>query len=254
MQRIKTLNNYQKVMLILTSMMIIGFTIAYSITASRLGFKYKNVILMPYQENNKMIYSGMINEKQAIFTVYQDKTVEFQYGEEIFGPYTAKEDPTAIPKEITGKEALKGIELFKGDEVIFRGGFLDQGESRWLYQEDGSVEDSCFDKMIEDTAKVDEYEEGDFTMEPSVFVIIDLMAGPELSHKGDWELWLMGEMLSILTVILILFADEIFRMHLSYLIRNVEQAEPSNWELMDRYVSWTVLPILAFVLFMKGLK
>ena len=37
-------------------------------------------------------------------------------------------------------------------------------------------------------------------------------------------------------------------------LRNADGAEPSELELMDRYVSWTVLPVLALVLFFMGLQ
>ena len=60
--------------------------------------------------------------------------------------------------------------------------------------------------------------------------------------------------LSIFTAISILFADEIFRWNLAFRIRNVEQAEPSEWEITSRYIVWTVLPILITIFFIVGLQ
>lgn len=90
-------------------------------------------------------------------------------------------------------------------------------------------------------------------MEPAVATILDLMEGPELTHKGHVAGWLTGVFISLLTVISIVFVDEIFRFHLLFRIRNPEQAEPSDWELAGRYITWTVLPIVALIVFILGL-
>ena len=51
-----------------------------------------------------------------------------------------------------------------------------------------------------------------------------------------------------------LFADELFRWNASFLVRNAEEAKPSDWEIAGRYITWTVLPIGALVLFILGLR
>lgn len=57
----------------------------------------------------------------------------------------------------------------------------------------------------------------------------------------------------IITADSILFVDELFRFHLWFRIGDVEGAEPSEWEIAVRYISWTILPIYAFVCFITGL-
>ena len=52
----------------------------------------------------------------------------------------------------------------------------------------------------------------------------------------------------------ILFADELFRWQLMFRVQNVENVEPSEWEITGRYISWTVLPVAAIVIFVIGLK
>ena len=52
----------------------------------------------------------------------------------------------------------------------------------------------------------------------------------------------------------ILYADELFRWDLSFQIQNAETAEPSEWEMMKRYLSWTVLTIMLLVLYIVGLR
>ena len=80
------------------------------------------------------------------------------------------------------------------------------------------------------------------------------MLGPELTHKGDWSVWLGGAALCLITWITVLFADELFRLQMSFRIRDAEWAEPSEWEMAGRYISWAALPFLAFFAFMMGLQ
>lgn len=254
MKRVKCLGRYPKGVLLLMIVMILVFTILYPITIAREGFEYKNAILIPHQENGNTIYSGKIQGKQASFAVYADKTVEFQYNGRIYGPYIAKEDPTAIPKDSEVGESMTGVELRHGEEILFRGGVLDLGDYHLLYSEDGSLENINISVTTSDGIVMDENGNVIDPMEPSVSTILDLMAGPELTHKGGWPAWFGGVFVCIVTTILILFADELFRWNLVFRIRNVDQAEPSDWEIASRYIAWTVLPLMAMIIFIRGLQ
>lgn len=254
MQRIKCLGRYQKIVLLFMAAVVLVFSILYPITIEREGFEYKDAILVPNLENGNTVYSGKIQGKQASFTVYADKTVEFRYGDRIYGPYTAEEDPTAIPKVRELKEDMTGVELRKGDEVLFRGGVLDYGGGIWLYNEDGSMGDSLnITAMTSNGIAIDGDGNVVDTMEPSAFTILSLMAGPELTHKGDQTAWFFGVFICILNAVSILFVDELFRWHLAFQIRDAERAEPSDWEVASRYIAWTVLPIISVVIFAVGL-
>ena len=52
----------------------------------------------------------------------------------------------------------------------------------------------------------------------------------------------------------ILFADELFRWDLAFRIQDVDRAEPSDWEITSRYISWTVLAVIAMFVFIAGLR
>lgn len=84
--------------------------------------------------------------------------------------------------------------------------------------------------------------------------ILNLMAGPELVHKGDWSMWFCGVFICVFTMVSILFVDELFRWHLSFHISNAEQAEPSEWEIMSRYLGWGLMVIVAAATFIEGLQ
>lgn len=252
MERIKCLNRYQKGILIFMAAMAFVFAVIYHGVVSRVGFEYWDTILVLEQKNDATIYSGKIEGQRAQFTVSEDRTVVFQYGDKTYGPYTAKEDATAVPKneELIGQ--MTGVELREGENVRFRGGVLDAADYILLYDEDGAVEGiniyaTANGKMMDaDGNEID-------PMEPSVSAILTLMGTPELTHKGEWLAWFGGVFICILNALNMLFADELFRWSLSFRIYGAEHAEPSDWEIFTRYVGWAVVSIMAFGIFIWGL-
>ena len=248
------MNRYQKGILIVMVIMALVFAVVYSITISRVGFEYKDTILVPSQENGSTVYSGKIYGQQAHFTVSEDKTVVFQYGDKTYGPYTAKEDPTAIPKDKEMAEYMVGVELRQGEDILFRGGVRKIGDSLRLYNEDGTLDNFGFSNVIDDGIRRDENGNIIDPVEPSASTILELVNNPELTHKGEWLAWFEAVAICVLNAILILFADELFRWNLAFQIRNADKAEPSDWEIAGRYIGWTVLTIGALILFIMGLQ
>ena len=256
MERIKSLDRYPKAILLILSVMLVVFTAAYFVVSSRVGFEYKDVILRPSVEGGNTIYAGRIHGDDARFTVTQDKTASFQYGDKVYGPYTAKEDPTAIPKDSEMAKFMTGVEIRQGDEIFFRGGVLAAGRENsdlMLFDEDGSFSGISISVSTGDGVMYDAEGNVIDQMAPSASTILRLMDDPELTSKGEWLAWFCGVFLSVVTAVLILFADELFRHNLRFMIRNVEHAEPSDWEIASRYISWTVLPVMALVTYIMGL-
>ena len=254
MERIKSLNNYQKGVLIFMTVMTLIFAVVYPMTISRVGYRYNDAILVPTQENGKTIYTGKIQGRQAQFIVSEDKSIAFQYGDKSYGTYTMKEDPTAIPKDEELAEEMTGVEIRKGDKLLFRGGVWDAGDSYWLYNEDGTLDNLGFSVYTSNGIELDESGNVIDRMEPSATNIYELLKGPKLTHKGEAFAWFGAVFVCIINAFTILFADELFRWNLAFQIRNVENAEPSDWEIAQRYTVWTAMAIMALVLFIIGLK
>lgn len=254
MEKIKNLNSYQKGVLMFMIAMVLIFTVIYPKTITRVGYRYNDAILVPTQENENTVYSGKIQGKQAKFIVSNDNTVVFNYGDKSYGQYTLKEDPTAIPKNRELKEQMIGIEIGNGDKTLFRGGILDVGDSYWLYNDDGTLDNLGFSFVTSDGIERDENGNVIDRMEPSASTIYELLNDPQLTHKGEAIAWFGAVFICILNALSILFADELFRWNLLFLIRNVENAEPSDWEIAGRYIGWTVITIMALLLFIMGLQ
>ena len=91
-------------------------------------------------------------------------------------------------------------------------------------------------------------------MEPSAATIYELLNEPELTHKGEKLAWFGSVFICIINALTMLFVDEMFRWNLAFQIRNVENAEPSDWEIAQRYIAWTAMAIMALILFIMGLQ
>lgn len=251
MERIKNLNLYQKGILVLLALLFVGFTVAYSVAYNRVGYVYEGALLMPSQGDGQTVYAGKLHGKETSFTVTADKVVTFCYGEKTYGPYTVREDPTAIPKTSGLSEHMTGIEILDGEKVFFRGGVFASRGSLVLLPETGSATNKV--SMIVGGVSYDAHGNPIDQMIPSAATLVELTEGPELTRRGDWECWFYGVILSVITVVSILFADELFRWNLSFQIRDVYDAEPSEWEIFTRYAGWTVLTVLTPIMYVTGL-
>lgn len=156
MERIKTLNYYQKGIIIVMVAMILIFAVIYPKTISRVGYRYNDEILVPNQENGNIVYSGKINGVPTQFIVSKEKSIVLQHGDKTYGPYTMKEDPTAIPKDEELAEQMIGVEICNNDKVLFRGGVLDFVDDYWLYNEDGTLDNFGFTYVTGDGIERDE--------------------------------------------------------------------------------------------------
>lgn len=256
MKRIKCLNTYQKVLLLLMALMLLVFAALYFRTISRVGFAYQGTILVPSQENGSTVYSGRLRGKSAQFRVSADKTVLFQYGDESYGPYTAREDASAIPEREQQAARMTGVELCQGETVLFRGGVLVIDEETWLiYSEDGTWNNGLsISAVTQDGTTLDENGNVIDPVQPSVQTLLQLMKGPTLTHQGTWLAWLGAAFLCLLNALSMLFADELFRFDMIFQVRDPDRAEPSAWQIAGRYISWTLVTVFSLVIFIAGLQ
>ena len=254
MARIRQLDWYQRGILILLLALALVFAVIYRVRIARVGFLYQDKIFVPSEENGVTVYSGKISGEPAQFTVSEDKAVSFHCGEKTYGPYTVTEDPTALPEVEIEREGMTGVEIREGEKLVFRGGFWRSGEDYWLRRQDGSMDLSVGVFVTGDGVMRDANGNVVDPLGPALCDILRLVYGPELTHKGSWLAWFGAVFLSILNAVSILYADELFHWDLSFQIRNAETAEPSDWELMERYLSWTALTIVVLVIYIVGLR
>ena len=248
MERFKTLDYRQKWIFLIMGVMVLVFTILYPVTLSRVGYSYRDAILVPHEAEGTTVYSGKIQGEAASFTVTQDKTVTFQYGDFTYGPYTVKENPQAAPESGDLADSLSGVEIWRQDSRLFRGGVQKLEQKGWLlYNDNGTL--SHIETEIIFSGKY-----SDEQLAHTLDTIVDLRSGKELRYKGTGPAWSLGILLCVVNAVSILYADELFRFWLSFRIESPELAEPTDLEITGRYFGWGAMLIGIFVVFVIGLS
>ena len=254
MKRIKKLDNFQKVVLIVTVAIALIYAVIYIRTIERVGYKYNDTILVPEVVDGNTVYSGEIQGKQAQFIVSNNTTVVFNYGDKTYGPYTVIEDDTAIPKDDEMSGVMKGIEVREGNDIFFRGGVILYGTHNSFYNEDGTPANIVIFYTTSDGSEWDLNGNLIDRMKPTLSTIYELTHNPELTHKGLGIGWFFGALICIINVIAVLFPDELFRLRLAFEVKDVDKVQPSEWAIAARYIAWIVLPIIAVMTFNIGLQ
>ena len=256
MKTFRELDGYPRILLIVLLVMLLAFSIAYPLTISRVGFQYRGEIFVPEVQENQTVYSGRVNGQKASFTVTSDGTITCQMGDKAYGPYTFREAPAALPSNAGAGVQARGVELYKGEKLLFRGGVEDRDDQRWAYDRNGNrnIISIHISSTTPNGFSLDANGNPVDAMEPSVEEILYLATGPKMKHNGSWSGWLEGAAICALVAATIFFADDMFYLRMSMRVRDAESVEPSKWELLSRKTGWTVGLFLAFLLFWNGIQ
>ncbi len=248
MERIKELTRTKKGFLLFMLVMVLVFVVLYPVTVSRVGYSYHGKIFVPEETAGSTVYSARLWGKPAQFTVSGGNTVEFRHGDTVYGPYTVTKVPEAVPEESDIAENMTGLEIRRGNELIFRGGVLKVSDLYYLYNEDGSL----YSGFIVGSS----YSGGgnrEASVEPSVRNILELVDGPALSHKGEWGVFFFGVLICAVNAISIIFEKSLFSWRMSFVVKDPEDARPSELYNLTRYICWVVLAVTAAAVFIAGL-
>ena len=248
MNRLRELDRYPKILLIALLVMTVVFAGVYGVMTSRVGYLHNGEIFVPRQENSLTLYETTVDDQLCVFTVTAD-TVKLVWGQKTYGPYTLREDPTAVPEDISFP--MTGIEILDGQKVYFRGGMTDEVTDFWLLSEDGKNE-FLMSYTLSDGIEYDMNGNPIDHMKPVPYQIVSLLRGPELTHKGDWIGFLIGVFCAAATAVSILFADELFYLSICFRVENAETAEPSDWYIACRNFSWLLLTAFTGIAYLIG--
>ena len=249
MNRFRELERFPKILLIALLLMTVAFGAVYGITASRVGYLHNDEIFVPRQEHGVTLYEATVDGQDCVFTVTAD-TVTLVWGSKTYGPYTVREDPTAVPD---GHPQMTGIEILDGNKSYFRGGVTDETTDFWLIGADGE-QLFTMTYTLSGGTEMDTNGNPIDHMKPTPRQIISLLRSPELTHKGQWLFYIMGVFLAIVVAVSILFADELFYLSICFRVENAEAAEPSDWHIATRSLGWLFLTIMTGVIFLMGLQ
>lgn len=239
---------YRRVLLLVMAIEILAFFFATLVIINRPGLEYQDALLYPGTEGDIQIYQGTVDGETARFAVSPEWEVSYQWGDYTYGPYQITEDPAAVPD---GYEGSQGIEIRLGDEVLFRGCYLPRSTLS-LIQEDGeplwgssSYAFASDGTILGENGRVITQQE---FHEPDLYTLVRVALEPELTHRGSMGLYLAVTLLALFNIIQICFPHLFFRLSLLGRVRNIDDAEPSDFYIAMEQIEWVVLA-LACLLF-----
>lgn len=240
-RRFHALSPVQKVIVVVMAVAIVIFAVIYAVNASRIGLAYGNGFLTHFQDGETRSYTGRSDWAELTFTV-RGNTVTSQWGGETH-IYTVKEDPAAISESLRG-HAL-GVEVWEGEERLFRGGWVPG--NGWRYDENGKL---IIAGIVTVTATSSDGTDMDDPPQraPGVSTILSLWHGPKLTPRVEGGYYFAGLFLALLAAGALLFGDDLFRLQLSFRVKDPDAVEPSDWELISRTFGGAVMAVLALVL------
>ena len=240
------LSVYQRILLLLLLVMIAAFTgLAFWFQSHPglvcIGLEGKKALLVRSQAGETVRYSGKLDGQSAEFSVTGD-TVTYRWGEETYGPYQVKRDPTARPPydpENPWPSGQIGVEVRREGTVVFRGGYTPPGRmindywARDLVWEDGS-DYVDWSPGIYATTSTGEIigltgSAANRTVhQPQLYTVIQVAMGPRLSQRGSWTDYIKTTALAVFTVLYVLLYKQLLQARMNWLVKDREQAQPSD--------------------------
>lgn len=242
---------FRRVLLIVMTAEILGFAIATAVAAGRMGMEYDGWLLYLRKDGDVTWYEGEVDGEDAAFSVTPGGTVEYRWGEYVYGPYQVVEDPSALPEGFSGT----GVEIRQGDQVLFRGClqsgrlFDEDGELVWDTGSYAFTNDAILDLETGQEVSRQEYHE------PSLSSVVRVALGPELTRRGSVGLYLAVTFLALLNIVQILFPEALFKLSLLGHIRSadIDDAEPSSFYIAMEHIEWVVLAGVCLVVYVMAL-
>ena len=250
---------YRRILLAVMLAEIFGFLIANVIVVNRPGLEYGDALLYPSTEGELQVYEGKLDGESARFTVSPEGEISYQWGEFSYGPYQVTVDPAAFPEtlgEHDGKYNI-GLEISQGGAVLFRGGYRpgdtlslwdESGKPLWGIRVSASMSNGT---VIGEDGRVISPEE---QHEPSLAALVRVVLNPELTHRGNLLLWMACTLLALFNLFQICFPHFFFRLSLWGHVRNIDDAEPSDWYIAMENIEWAVLAMVCLALYAMGLS
>lgn len=240
----RELTRNQKIMVTLQGVIALVFLVLYCVIGTQKYLNLDGHTLRRTVEGNTTVYSGVLAGKQAVLSVEDDHIVTWQLDGVTYGPYTISPDPSAIPhkadlpKSITdaGHAALTGVQVLEGEQVLLQCAHQD------------SLIFIAYDMAGN---RVNTLLPSDGTPTPGA--VLKLVYAPNVEARGSFAYYLLGLAFCILTAADILYADDLFRWRLKFIITDARRAEPTEWQLMSRWIAWIAVTCITVMLFLPGL-
>ena len=235
------------------------FAVVTAVQCSRMGLEYGSAFLRRTETDGVIQYAGRENGRDSVFTVGPDGRVEYRRGEETYGPYTVREDPSAAPEPSMGDsyvpEGLTGVEVRRGDEVLFRGGW-DPDPNNWysLYDENGeAIPGLSFSAALSNGTVIGP--DGEVITkreqhEPTAAGLLRVALAPELVHRGSWRIYALATLLAVVDIGYIPSYREMFYLDMIFTVKDPENAEPSDLYVFNSLLGMILVAAAVLALYL----
>ena len=146
------------------------------------------------------------------------------------------------------REGAHKVTLAKGDELIFQGELREISGDYWLVKEDNGIwtGDSPIYIQGDPSYGTEDWDDLPYTL------IVSLVMDPPVASQADWEFYWLGMMVTALAAAMVIWEDKLFRFQMSFRVRDAEKVEPSDWEMMSRWLGWGAMIVAALLAFSMG--
>lgn len=221
----RSLERLQQVLLLALAAMFVCFTVVYPILNTRKGVAWRDTLLLCARAGENTVYTGRLWGREAVFTVSPGGVVSCMWDGIEGETYTVVPDGTAAPEDSFCPG--RGVEIRRGDEVVFRG--------------DWAPYTNVNDIVLRG---------GPYSEDMRLAVL--LTQNPALTSRGVWALYGSGVGLSLLALALILLSGPLFQLKMALRVKDPYGVEPSEWELLSRRLLWIFLTGCALVCYVWG--
>ena len=246
---------FRRGLLLLLAVAIPLFAVVTAVQCSRVGIEYGNAFLRRTEKDGVIQYAGRKSGEDSVFTVGPDDRVEYRWGEETYGPYQVKRDPTARPPydpENPWPSGQIGVEVRREGTVVFRGGYASPGRmlndywSRGLVWEDGTDYDDWTPGIYATTSTgeiigLTGSAANRTVHQPQLYTVIQVAMGPRLSQRGNWTDYIKATALAVFTVLYVLLYKQLLQARVNRLVKDGEQAQPSDVSVAAALVAMLLL-------------
>ena len=233
---------YQKIVLVILAVMIVVFGIVTAFNQSRKGIRFEDGFLRKEETTDADCFTGKANGEQVTVLRWygsedDTRTITLRVGERIHDTYTVYLGEPMIPLGEIAVTALQvpTVRIAKNDTVVFEGGY--QESSGLFFTTEGEWSGLNLDGTIH-ISGADPWE--DYTVPKGT--LVQLALEPELVDRGDWRLYGITVLFTLLAMVDVAFPQTLFRWRHR---RWVKDPEPTDDYMSVQHLVWMLaIPVL----------
>ena len=235
----------QKAILIILLVMAVAFAVITGVVRSGKGIAFEDGLLYLGSEQGRTFYSGRIRMEDVTVTTYSEgetQAVELKVGELIDHTYRVEYPGGVIQSDGHGDYRRLRITLtdaYGRESVLLDGGYNPDSPFYPLCDANGEPAVGVY---------VSNGSWHNYKLRP-MQVLTFAEGGSGTACRGDWLVYGMGVLVSLITALAAAFPEELF--YLSHFM-SVQDPEPTDFYMACQRVSWVIVTFAALIIYIVG--